>query len=844
MFKFRLILITCLFVTSCSKQVSVEQLIDQANEALINGDNATAIIHLKRALRRENGSIDAHFLLGKLYLENGDFLSAQKEIERALSLSTNNEGYITDYFRVLNETENESTVLDFYKKQEALTDSAKLHAAYSALKVNDMGLFEKISQQVNTKNLTTQEAKFHRLLLLASKQDSVAIQSEFSTHLKKDHIIVEGLELLGHLFSRDKKYALAVRAYKAAYHLRPKNNVLKILIAQNLIQGNNFSDAKPYIKELLTQFPNHGYSHQLAAQVAINDSDFQLAKLHATKAILSGLNSNINTVIAGLSSYQLGMYEQARSYLLSISRELPTSHPIQKVLAATSLKLGFTNEAVEQLSDISLITDNDFDLIASASINLIQNNQADKANELLSKIASPDDTNNANLLSKVGVLKLSAQDISGMDFLYKAIRIDGDSYSAKTMLISSFLSTNKNKEAKSQVIKWLTKTPEDTALLNMLAYIEIKNQNHKEAKIIFTQIITIEPTNIKANMFFGVTEFKQENFQTAIKSFNTIVQKHPNYLPALLGLYLSEKSSGDTTQSIKLITSQAKEDSRIKLLLAKIYITEHQYIDAVAVLNTFKSPSIIAQIEDLKSSAYIALYDEENALTAISNWRKVDPSSERALILKLSILELNKSHELALQEISSFKRNNPYSLKLDLLEINFQLLANQVSKAVELLDKLKEKNVNTTLLLPLEARSKYQLANYKVALPLLVTSYENDPSSIFASLIYTSLVKLNKINEAVTFLEKRVTDFSADTKSRLFLADTLSKIDKNKALEHFYILNEQLENNLMVLNNIAWLLHEQGKNKEALPYAQKALDIAPTNLQLQDTINQIKAAIQ
>lgn len=843
MLKVRLVLITCLLVISCSKQASVEQLINKAYEALSNGDNATAIIHLKRALRQDNRSIDAHFLLGKSYLESGDFLSAQKEIERALNISTGHENYIADYFRVLNETESESTVLELYQEQEKLTDNAKLHAAYSALKINNIALFESIEQTIDTKQLTPQEAQFHQLLLLANQRDNLGIQAEFSTKLTQEYITIEGLELLAHLFSRDRKHALAAQAYKVAYDLRPKNNLLKILIAQNLIQDNNFSDAQPYIEELLIQFPNHGYSHQLAAQIAINDSDYKLAKLHSTKAISSGLNTDINHTIAGLSSYQLGMYEQTRTYLIPISNDLPKAHPVQKVLAAANLELGFINEAVEQLSDISLITDGDFDLITSASIDLLHNNQTNKASELIDKIKSPDDTNNPNLLSKIGVLKISTQDLSGMEFLYKAIKIDNGNYATKTMLISSLLSANKSEDAKTQVTKWLAEKPNDTNFLNMLAYIEIKNKNIEEAKKTFTQVITLEPANIKANMFFGFSEFKQENFQNAAKSFNTITQKHPRYIPAILGLYLAEKSLGDTTRSLKIITSQAKDDFRIKLLLAKIYITEQQYTEALSILTTYHDTNSIAQVEDLKSSAYIALNDKENALTAIRAWQKIDPSSEKALIRKLSILEIKGSYDLALKEISNFQRAYDHTLKLYLLEVNFHLLAKQTDEAVKLLSKLKEKNVDNSLLIPLDARAQYELKNYTAALPLLITSYEKEPTSTLARLTYSTLTKLNKKDEAITFLEKRVAEFSDDTKSRLFLADALSSDNKPKAIEHFYILNEQLKGNLMILNNLAWLLHEQGENRKALSYAQQALDIAPSNLQIQDTLNQIKASM-
>jgi len=840
----KLLIIFIFLVTSCSEQNTTEQLLVKANSSLTNGENKTAIIHLKKALSQQSNSTEARFLLGKAYLESGDFLPAKKEIERALKLSKNNKDFFADYYRVLNEVEDEELVLTHFSKQSTLTDQAKLHASYAALKINDIKAYNTIYTNIDINKLTPQDANFSKLLLMTSKQNNDGILAEFSQKLTITDISIEGMELLGHLFSRQKEYALAIQAYEIAFDIRPKHTVLMLLIAQNQIQNKEFDNARPNIHKLLKLFPKHGFINQLAGQLAIYDKNFELAKSYSTVAIQSGLSSDINLVIAGLSSYQLNMLEQAKTYLTTVSKNLSPSNPVQKILAATNLKLGFTNEAVKQLSDISIMTEDDFSLLTSASINLMQNNEIEKAKNLLKKVDSPKGIESPSLLNRLGILKLSANDLSGMDYLYKSIEIDDDSYSTKAMLVSSLIATNNTKEARKQVKKWLKTTPEDVNLLNILAYIDMKDNKPEAAKNIFSQILRISATDIKANMFFGVEAFKKQDYSTAIKSFKAITDNQPSYLPALLGYYLTEKALGETSNAFDLIKSQAKGDVRIKLLQAKILISDTKLKDAISLLNTFQQPNKIAQVEELKTSAYLNLNDKENALASIKNWRTIKPSSEKALIKQLAILEINKAYELGLTEIKVFKRNfATYSLKLDLLEINFNLFTKNINSAVEIINKLKETTISQSLLTPYEARVEFNTANYKTALPLLKDAYSAESNALFAQLIFTSLSKLGETDQAIDFMENRVNKYTTDSKSRMLLADKLVGNNTPKAIEHYKILSKQLQNNSVILNNLAWLLHEQGKPSEGLIFAEKAIALAPDNKQIQNTLNQIKKAI-
>ena len=68
---------------SCGQQTSEEH-IQAAQKFIAQNDNASAIISLKTAVQLAPKSPEARFELGKVYIEEKQFESAEKELSRAL----------------------------------------------------------------------------------------------------------------------------------------------------------------------------------------------------------------------------------------------------------------------------------------------------------------------------------------------------------------------------------------------------------------------------------------------------------------------------------------------------------------------------------------------------------------------------------------------------------------------------------------------------------------------------------------------------------------------------------------------------------------------------------------
>ena len=111
-----------------------------------------------------------------------------------------------------------------------------------------------------------------------------------------------------------------------------------------------------------------------------------------------------------------GQLEQAYRFLSQVKGSLPNDHLISRLYAYLQLQLGYTEEAVETLDQLTALKESDSELFASATAELAKSGDESKALSYAEKAASLD-TSGTNTF-KLGVLKLANEDQSGLPLMY------------------------------------------------------------------------------------------------------------------------------------------------------------------------------------------------------------------------------------------------------------------------------------------------------------------------------------------------------------------------------------------------------------------------------------------
>src|SRR5471030_2345690 len=86
-----LLCLLLLSISACQRWQSNEQLLAQARQYRQLGQDRAAVIELKNVLQKDPAHAMARSLLGQIYLDQGDALSAEKELRRARSLGMGKE---------------------------------------------------------------------------------------------------------------------------------------------------------------------------------------------------------------------------------------------------------------------------------------------------------------------------------------------------------------------------------------------------------------------------------------------------------------------------------------------------------------------------------------------------------------------------------------------------------------------------------------------------------------------------------------------------------------------------------------------------------------------------------
>mgnify|MGYP000356684606 FL=1 len=165
--------------------------------------------------------------------------------------------------------------------------------------------------------------------------------------------LIEPLEknlLIGTIALQTGKNKEAVEAFTNVENVAPTLMPPKLQLAEAMLRGGDLKNAEGKIDELLKLYNNSPYVNYLKSSLLIKKKDYVKSLEYAEKAIHGGMPEFTSLqVIAGISAYQVGNYEQASFYLQKAEPKLLTESIARRVLAQTQLQLGYADEATNEI---------------------------------------------------------------------------------------------------------------------------------------------------------------------------------------------------------------------------------------------------------------------------------------------------------------------------------------------------------------------------------------------------------------------------------------------------------------------------------------------------------------
>jgi putative PEP-CTERM system TPR-repeat lipoprotein len=830
-----------------SAKLTEQEHIQRAKDFEDKGNLKGSIVELKNAIQKNPDSPQARLLLGQIYLKVGMGAEAEKELSQAEKLGVNRESIkpqlgealllMGEYQRVLDEIQpgeqtsraNLARILQL--RADALLMQNKQKEACT--------LFQQ-SHDADTGNPPT----YWGLARCAVAERNMQKAREWlDAALKVKGQQVKTWIFIGSLEQLNNNSQGAMAAYTNALKSEPSNlEALQSHATLSMTLGQ-WESASKDIEKARKLSPNTPGTYYLQALFNFHQKKYPEARDDLQKVLRVNPDHMPSVLLAGQTAYALGSYQQAESLTYRFLGHYPGNSEARKLLAATQIKLNQPAKALETLAP--LLSHDAKDalalVLASEAYRIIP--EPAKAAELLDRAALID-PKNALVKTQLGLSHLVAGDtLRAISELETAAALNSIQYQADNLLVLSHLERKEYDKALIAIDAMEKKLPDSPVTHNLRGKAYLGKDDLVNARKSFAKALDIDPAFFPAAASLAQLDLRDKQPEAARRRFESVLDKDKNNLQALMALAelagLNKEEKGYVSWLEKAIKSHPEAiPPRAALLSHHMAKNEPQKALAVANEAVNANPDNPAAL-NLLGTLQLSINDKSGAITTFTKLTKRAPQSPDAY-LRLALAQIAdnnlKSARANLQEALQLKPDHLQSqdalLRLDMAE-------NKPEAALGIARQIQAQQPKSPLGFDLEA--DIQLAQKH--LPQAIKAYEQALEKGAGS---AGLIKLHR---ALTLAgntqaaEQRLSDWLMrhpdDNVVRIYAAEDHMRNGRNKeAIRQFQLVQRKLPNNPSVLNNLA-TLYQTENDKRALATAEQALQLAPDNPAVQDTLGWI-----
>ena len=806
-----------------------------------------AIIELKSAIQQAPENTEYRLALGNLYLLAGNAISAQKELLRAKQGGVPPEQVAINLLRASYLSGLHQDVLSLYTEEdislaEPLNSYVKTYRALSEL---ELGATDRALLLFNELALTEHDdivsfAQANMLIPANQYQDAI---DKTSAVPSTSPIYQEALYLRGNLHLIMTQYEQAETVLAEYLKLQPNNLRGHLLMAQTKLKQEKLSDAALHADVVLSVLPDHAYANYLKAITEFEAKQYTPAKEHIEKAINNGYRPAPARVVAALTSYQLGLEAQALHHLSTIEKQLDAYPQAKRMYIGLQVKSGNVVDAGTMLQQTDISND-DLQLVASTAFNLLKQGSPDAARELIAKYenAGYDDIQS---LTTMGTMKLGikGQEAAGISDLELALQMDPSQDRTRLILASSYLRMQQYDKVNALADEWL-KNPE-TAVVghNLKAYVAVLQQDMANAKASIDQSLQLDPDNALANLLSASIQAYNKDYQQADTLLKKVLQQHPTYLPAITQYFYVSRQLDNEQAAVNYAESTLEKNPdlyALRIFMARYHYLHQRYNETLALLSGITTdqqlpPSHWVMLID----SYYRLNKNGDATRTAQQWLKLNPDDVRAAMTYVEVLRRQNRYDEAISIVDQQLQRQPKQDGLKLTKLQLLTESKQFDAALALLNQLPKEMANRPDILLIKGKIQLNQGQRSAALNDFLRSYEVAADHTTAMLIADTYSKDYSLRQGIEFIESHMKVHGSNNGVDAFYANLLIQNDPKRAQDIYQQLLAKSPDNLVLLNNYAWLLLRNDNAKDALNYAEKALQQAGDNPDVNDTFGAI-----
>ena len=808
--------------------------VDDAVARLQQSDPEAAVIQLKNALREDPDNIEARRLLGEIYLDQGRFPEAVKELGRAHEAAPNHESVILLGRALLGRGEAEQALELIDQAQGTDGDQARelallrAEALLSQKRPAEARAALQAEIEANPLNIDVSLADA-RISLAEGDVESAKIKVGRALEIDPGSITAWMLD--AQIKNGEGRYDDALASLDQLADLAPGSDRIKVMRAEILIRRAKFDDAESMVTDVLARQPNDVAANFLLATVQSNKGE--LAEADATLRKIADVARDVDevTLLSGVVKLGIGQHAQAETLLAKYVSRAPDNLPVRRLLAGLQLKQESPRAAIDTLRPVTGPSSTDVISLQMKSSAEIRLGNADAARETLVRLASlrkaPSAAQAATLLS---VLNSSAD------------QVPSDEARLEMARVLDLMRNGEGDKAFAAADAMAKQYPDNPFTLNLLGMTHLVSGGDEEAaRKLFDQAIDLDPSYLDAHKNLDRLDVRAARFsilEERLKSRIASGLDPEGSTLQLARLHMSQKRPDDALTMLReQVTAQPQSVLLRQALLANAVRQGRK--DEVATV----SEELLALGDAGNPVAYSAAGDHffntgdyDAAVFTYTKLNQAKPDNPQLLIALAQAQSRAEDTEAARASLHHLRGLDPANYVANNSLVDLDIQAGKLDDALAFTEEVKKTAPDQAARLTSKILMEKNEGGQAIA--VLEQALAETPSSAITRALFQLRQKLGLEDEAVLGLKSWVATNPDDVGALDLLGDAhVARQEFDAALPYFERAHQLTLNDPVLMNDLSWVRHELGR-PGAEDLARKAYQINQ-NPAISDTLGWI-----
>lgn len=826
-----------------SSGLSADYLTD-ARQYFDSGQYSAAIIQLKNALQDNQEDSEARLLLGLVYLKKGDLIDAEKELEKAqaLGISVERVGIPLARTRLqLGKMDRLLATMDVEawsepeNKSEALALLGHAHIAKKELEQGRLMLLQALAHHQSAYAVLG----LARISILKGNLEDGLAGIDEALRIKPGY--EEALYSKGQVLGAQNNLQGALVIFNEILQMNDYHVGARLARTEIYMRTEEFDKARSEALAVLKIQEMQPQAHFVLARLQLDAGEYEAAQVSAEKVLRFVPNHSLSFFILGAAHYAQDNMVQAKIYLEKFMARQPNHLTAARILGATYLKLEDPSSAVELLEPLDAEHEHaDAQLLNVLGRAYLKTGEFDKGTSSLSRAMEiMPEIQGARAQMAIGHLAAGNTE-QAIAQLEESVKQSDKDPMASLMLILSYLKQQDFDKAEREISAALKQFPQSGNFYNLKGLAFEHQQQIPQAREAYKEALNIDQGYVPALLALAKLDIQEGDLEGAEENYQQALKINPDQLNAMLGMvHLSSIKNDDQGMLQWLQRARDANANALQpvLLLVNYYLDRNDTDKALNEAVKFQTdhPNN-TQVWSLLSRIHLAQGDNDQAKYHLQMIIGQNSRDLEHRLLLAQVLASEKNLEASLERVDEILAIDQKLLAALALKSRLLIANERFDDALAVINLISQEHPDSYLYNQLQGDLLVAQDNQQEALKFYETAFEQNRNGYLANLLFQQYSGSGQLALGAEKLQRYLIEVPNDNASRFRLAAAYQQLDmRPKAIEQYELLYEQMPNNAILLNNLAWLYWIE-KDGRSLDYAQQAHEAAPDNPAITDTL--------